>query len=363
MPYKSVMMPITIRNFTFPNRLVMAPMHVNLADAHGRVTDALIEFYKPVAENGMGTIIVGATSPAPGGGFGPKGLNAFDDEHVHGFSRLFRMIADRGAVPGVQISHVGRQNIVPGVTMVAPSAIPAPFFEGKVRELTHDEVLEMEDRFAISASMLWSAGARLIEIHCAHGFLLNQFISPASNRRKDEYGGDLGNRLRIVLNILRKIRERVDQRLIISCRISSEELVEDGTTLEQSCEIASTLLWNGADIIHVSGGVGYASGLMLKAISDGIWLKNAGIIKKHVRGPVIAVGCVNSLTRAEEILDAGAADFVAMARALLADPELVSKSLAGREDEVNTCIDCNACYAIISPEFPPVCCTQKPVLS
>ncbi|MBI4831342.1 MAG: tRNA-dihydrouridine synthase, partial [Candidatus Lindowbacteria bacterium] len=221
----------------------------------------------------------------------------------------------------------------------------------------------MEDKFALSASMLWDAGAHLIEVHCAHGFLLNQFISPASNHRKDEYGGDLRNRLRIALNILKKIKERVDKRLIISCRISSEELVEDGTTLDQSCEIASTLLQNGADIIHVSGGVGYASGPMLNAISQGTWVKNAAVIKKHIKGPVIAVGGINSLRRAEEILDSGAADFVAMARPLVADPELVSKSLAGREDDVNTCVDCNSCYVIVSPEFPPISCAQRPVVS
>ncbi len=357
MAYTKVLSPLAIRGLKFSNRLVMAPMHVNLADRDGHVTDALIEFYRPMAENRVGTIIVGAATVEVRGKFNPLNLCAMGEDCIEGFSRLFGMMVERDVVPGIQLSHAGRQILMhTSEPLVAPSAIPAPLFGGEVRALTRDEILVLEDKFAEAARLLWQAGARLVEIHCGHGFLLNQFISPVSNHRKDDYGGSLENRLRIMTSILRKIKERVDERLILSCRISSEEFVEGGITLPQSCQIASMLSHNGADIIHVSGGVAYASAPMLKAVSESAYVKNAEVIRKHIKAPVIAVGGINSLRRAEEILESGAADFVAMGRALVADPQLITKSLAGREHEVNTCLDCNACYRVIEPECPPIGC-------
>ncbi len=347
--FDRLMEPLTIKNVVLPNRLVFPPTVTNFAEENGEVGEPLTDYYRTIAQSKVGLTVIGATSISPEGGLFPYCTRIDEDKYIDGLSRLFAVIKEAGSVPGIQIAHAGRQTSskFTGLHPVAPSPIPCPTKSETPRELTIKEIEKIEDQFAQGAFRAKQAGAEVIELHGAHGYIINQFLSPHTNKRNDMYGGNQENRNRFLLNILIKTRDKVGIDLPLICRISAEEFVEGGLTLVESKEIAVLLMDRGVDVISVSGGITESRSRRDEAMKKGRFLEFAKEIKEVVQIPVIAVGKIIDLSQAEKVLEDGIADLVAICRALIVDPELIQKTMENRLQEIERCIACGECIATL----------------
>ncbi len=346
MDYKRVMQPLTIKETTFPNRIVFPPVQTNFASADGAATDRIIGFYERIAGNGVGLTIVGATGISAYSRLGDHALCLYDEKLTSSAVRLFDAIEKAGSVPAVQLNHGGRvmRSNLTGGDLIGPSAIPSPA-TGKIpRELSIEEVEDIIGQFVRAAENAKRAGARLVEFHGTHSFLLNQFMSPASNQRKDRYGGSTENRARIVMEILERARVKVGEDFVLGLRISADEYVDNGMTVSECVEMLKIFMEKGLDIVHVSGGGIDTGARMLEEATRGNLIRLAGEVKKQVSIPVIAVGGILRLEQVEESLEEGLADMVAIGRALIADPELITKTVEERTGDIVQCTACLQCF-------------------
>jgi len=356
-PFEQLFQPLKLKSVIFPNRIVFPPVQTNLASGSGEATERLIRFHKRIAENRVGLSIVGATGISPQSRLGTHSLCLFEDRHIAPARRLFREILDAGSIPAVQLNHGGRVldlELAHG-DIVGPSAIPSPATGVVPRELAVGEIEDIIGQFIHSAEAAKTAGAALVEFHAAHSFLLNQFLSPASNKRRDEYGGSTKKRGRIVCNILEGARRRVGKDFVLGLRMSMEEYVEGGLSLQESLELIHLFIESGLDIIHVSGGGIDTGPRMLQEAAQGNLLKLAGKVKEKVAIPVIGVGGILHLRDAEAAIEEGLADMVALGRALIADPALVTKTLEGNVETVTECTGCLLCF--MRGEEPGIQCS------
>ena len=346
--YPNLLSPFKMKGVTLPNRIVFPAVVNNYASKDGTVTDRLINFHQRIAENQVGLTITGATAVSPEGRFSFYSAMINDDRFIPELSNLFSRIKNAGSVPAIQIGHTGRQTsskITGGLEKVGPSSVPCPLWKGKPKELMAEEIETLEDAFAEAALRAKKAGAQMLEFHGAHGYLINQFFSPSSNQRKDHYGGALENRTRFAVNILKKTKEKVGKDFPILVRISADEFLEGGLHLEDTKEIAKVLEENGADGIDVSGSVASTMAESDELMRQGVYLTLAKGIKESINIPVMCVGKALDLDTAEKALEDGCADLVAICRALIADPEFVSKTLKGEKDSIDNCIECNKCLS------------------
>lgn len=334
--------PFNLGKKLLRNRIVMPPMETRLSRPDGSVTKAMIDYYAERARGGVGAVIVENTfidDKESRGSISSSGLHS--DHMIAGKGELAEAIKANGAVALIQIAHDGRQS-VPGATgrqPVAPSAIPCKAVGVMPREMTLAEIEEVQDAFAEAARRAKQARFDGVEVHGAHGYLIGSFLSPYTNKRKDKYGGSLENRARFALEVIEKVRAKAGDDFIVGYRISADEFVTGGLTLDETSQFAGMLEAAGIDYIHVSAGI-YESG---HHIVPPLYLEKAHLvhlaegIKKAVGVPVITVGAHDIYT-AEEALQKGKADLVAMGRALIADPELPSKLAADRVADIRPCI-------------------------
>lgn len=362
--YDLLLRPLTIRNLTVANRIVFPPFVTGYSNQDGTIHDRQIEFHKTIAASGVGTVIVGATAVAPEGK-GYMGNTAIcSDDHIPGLEKLFRetKLGNSPAV-GIQLYHAGvTTNLkrTDGCPLVAPSPIQSPATGGVARELTLEEVKDLERSFVAGAQRALTAGADFIEIHAAHGYLIHQFLSPLTNKRTDEYGGSLENRARFGLNVMEETRNTVGEETVVGVRINGDEFAEGGYTISQAKVFAKWVADKGMDYIHVSGGVTPKG---MEELAKGTLTQLASAIRAEVDVPVICVGAIQTLDRAEEILSQGHADLVAIGRALVADPKMIHKFLNGRDDDVVECVECWECYYRMSDDDSNgMECTQNPDL-
>jgi 2,4-dienoyl-CoA reductase-like NADH-dependent reductase (Old Yellow Enzyme family)/thioredoxin reductase len=256
-----------------------------------------------------------------------------------------------GSVPAIQIHHGGRQTSIKVIKRkpLAPSAIPCPTIRGDVEPLTIDGIHEIVQKFGDAAERATQAGFELIEIHGAHGYLINQFLSKVSNIREDEYGGDIVGRSRFALEIIEEINKRIGPEFPLSFKISAQEFVPDGLTVPESIEILKLLVKAGVDVVQVSAG----NDITPEWICQPMFMKKACLakstaqVKEALDIPVMAVGRINDPMIANQVLSQGQADLVCIGRGLLADPEMPNKARAGRLDEIRICIACNTCMESI----------------
>ena len=348
---KNLFHPIKVKNLLFKNRLIMPALASFLFDDEGNITDAIVEHYRRRANSGVSMLIVEACAVSPEGIVSPHQGRIFDDRYIDGFSRLAAAIRERGAIAGIQIHHSGRQTSprVINQNPVAPSPLPCPTIKGDVMPLTKEEIREIVRKFGDAAERAVKAGFDLIEIHGAHGYLINQFLSGFSNIRDDEYGGSVENRTRFAKEVVEEIRGRIGDEFPLSFKISAQEFVPNGLTTEESIEIIKILIDAGIDLVQVSAGCDATPEWICQPMymKEACLVDSAARIKNAVNIPVMAVGRINDPVLAEEIISKGFADFVCMGRAILADPELPKKAEAGRLDEINMCIACNTCMESI----------------
>jgi 2,4-dienoyl-CoA reductase-like NADH-dependent reductase (Old Yellow Enzyme family)/thioredoxin reductase len=273
------------------------------------------------------------------------------DQKIAHFKKLVEAVHREGGKIVIQINHAGRQtsSSMTGFPIVAPSAVPCPVRKEMPKELSQEEIQEIVLAFRAAARRVREAGADGVEIHMAHGYLINQFLSPYSNKREDEYGGDPDRRMKMAIDVLRTVRDQVGSDFLVLCRLSADEYVEGGLKLEDSKEIAKALERNGADALHVSACVA-ASGYLNHPpyyAEEGIFVHLAQGIKSVVSIPVIAVGRIRTPELANRILEEGKADLISMGRALIADPNFPAKALQDRTEEIIPCISCNRCIQSI----------------
>jgi 2,4-dienoyl-CoA reductase-like NADH-dependent reductase (Old Yellow Enzyme family)/thioredoxin reductase len=345
--FEKVLEPINIGRMKLRNRFVMPPMVTNYAADDGAVTERFKLYHQTRAKGGVGLIIVEAAYIHQSAKGFKNQLGIYKDELVSDLRELTEAVHGYGAKIAVQLYHAGRQTTskVTGMPVVAPSPIPCPVKQEMPRELSVEEINDLVEAFGQAARRSVEAGFDAIELHGGHGYLLNQFLSPYSNKRTDEYGGSLENRMRFSLQVLRRIREEVGENYPIIYRLSSEEFVDGGLTLEDVKTFAKRLVKAGLDALHVTGGVYETSAMIIQpaAIPQGIYVDNADEIKKAINGdiPVIVVGRIKDPVMAEEIIRDGKADLVAMGRPLLGDPELPNKVAKGNIEDIRKCIGCN----------------------
>ncbi len=345
--YPSLFSPGRIGSLEAKNRIVMAPMVRNYADERGFVTPRYVAHIARVARGGVGTMILEASFIRQDGKGSTHELGLHVDDIIPGLAQLTEAAHANGAILGPQLFHAGRQTSseITGTQPVAPSPVPDPTVTEPPRSLDVGEIHEIVDAFAQAAKRAKEAGCDFVEIHGAHGHLIMQFLSPFSNYRDDLYGSSEEGRMLFASEVIQAVRKAVGSDFPVTMRISANEMVPNGLTLEDSARIAKKLEELGVDAIHVSSGnnVSFNRGYMIPpmALPDAPEVPFAEWIKQGVKIPVIAVGKIRSPDLAEEILRTGKADFVALGRPLLADPDWPKKAQEGRLAEINKCVACN----------------------
>ena len=348
---KHLFTPFQIKNITLQNRIVLPPLASFLIEKDGKITERTIEHYRRRAAGGPAMVIMEACAVTPEGVVSKNQARIDDDRIVEGLSKITAALKAEGAIPALQIHHAGRQTSPKVINQrpLAPSPLACPTIKGEVEPLTIDQIQELVQRFAEAAVRGRQAGFELLEIHGAHGYLINQFLSSYSNIREDDYGGDTTGRTRFAREIIQEIRKQLGPDYPISFKISAQEFVPKGLTVEESIKILSILIESGVDIVQVSAG----NDLTPEWICQPMFMKKACLadsaasIKNALKIPVMTVGRINDPWTADSIIADGMADLVCIGRGLMADPELPIKAQAGRFDEIRTCIACNTCMQSI----------------
>lgn len=333
-----------IGDLEIKNRLIVPPMLTEYASEDGRLTERYIRYYEEKAKGGWGLIICEDNVVDPRGAGFKRIPGLWSDEIMEEHKELVHRVHKAGAKIAVQVYHAGRESnsSITGFRPVAPSAIQDPTQPETPEALTTEEVKDLVEKFAQAIRRCKQVGYDAIELHGAHGYLINQFVSPFSNKRTDEYGGNFMNRLRFPLEIIKRAKELAGEDYPIIYRISVDEMVEGGLTPEDTKVIAQILEEKGVAAIHASAGV-YKSGAIVSAptvVRTAIFSNYAEQIKKVVNIPVFAVNKIVQPHVAESLLKEGKADFIAMGRASIADPHLPNKVKEGRLDEILYCIGC-----------------------
>jgi 2,4-dienoyl-CoA reductase-like NADH-dependent reductase (Old Yellow Enzyme family)/thioredoxin reductase len=366
MSYSKIFTPGKIGRMEVKNRFVMPPMVRNYADAHGLVTPRYVAHIERIARGGVGMMILEASFISPEGKGFVNELGVHSDKVIPGLKKLAAAAHAHGAKIGIQLYHAGRQTSakVTGAQPIAPSAVPDPSSMEMPRMLSVEEIHRVVNAYGKAAARAKAAGLDFVEIHGAHGYLITQFLSPFSNRRTDAYGGTPQKRMRFMEEVYAAVRKAVGDGYPILVRLSGDELVAGGLRLRDTQQIARRLEEIGVDALHISAGnyASYARGMMIPpmAIPDESLIQLAEGVKKVVKIPVIAVGKIRTPEGAERILRSKKADFIAIGRTLLADPDYPNKLREGRLDEINKCIACN--QGCISRLFAQqdVWCTVNP---
>ena len=353
--YQKIFEQGKIGNVTFKNRLVMSPMGTSLAEMDGSPSEDMIAFYEARAVGGAGLIIPEITRVNDVHGVGMmRQLSVSKDRHIAGLAKLATAVHKHGTKIFIQLHHPGRETVtaLTGGPVVSASAIPCKYLQQETRALSTEEVKALIQQFIAGGVRVKKAGCDGVELHAAHGYLLQQFLSPYTNKREDEYGGSFENRLRMITEIIEGIRAQCGPDFPIGVRLSVEEFLdktgvtEDYIHIQDGVKIAVALEKCGIDFIDVSVGLYETGNVCVEPISfpQG-WRKDLiKAVKDHVSIPVIGVSCIREPQIAEQFLEGGIVDFVSMGRSWLADEEWGRKVLEGRENELCKCINCLRCF-------------------
>ncbi|MHB1414866.1 MAG: NADH:flavin oxidoreductase/NADH oxidase [Chloroflexota bacterium] len=313
--------PLIVRSIQLPNRIMMSPMVQNSANADGTATDWHVVHYGSRAVGGVGLIMVEATAVESRGRINERDLCLYDERHSRALARVVDFCHSQGARVGIQLAHAGRKAWSGSrgrgpETAVAPSALPFEPDWPVPHALSEAEIGALVRSFARAAGLAGAAGFDVVELHGAHGYLINEFLSPVTNKRGDQYGGDRQDRLRFARQVVDAVREVWGERPLFM-RLSATDYVAGGIDLPETVAIARELAAAGVDLIDVSSG-GIAP--VVPVVWRGYQLPYAETIKREVGVPTAAVGLVTEAETAEEIIRNGRADLVVLGRELLRQP-------------------------------------------
>lgn len=359
---------LKINEMELDNRIIFAALSLEMAK-EGHVTDDIVKFYEMRARNGSGLIIIGGASVHPTGKFGKAGLYIFDDSYITGLRKLNDAIHSHGVKTALQLYHPGKFSHPFFIKQdpISSSAIPvsAHFSRSKDSpkpvEMSLPLIDEVIQAFVQAGVRAKKAGFDAVEIHSANGFLIDQFLSPAVNKRNDLYGGTLLNRMRFLLEIIKGIRESTDVGFSIIVKLNGHDLLEGGNTLAQHIEIAQNVEKAGANAIHLAPG-SYESktNSIIMHVPRGTHFYLSKRIKEHVNIPVIISERFGYADNIYECLINNCADAISVCRSLICDPGFVTKIKTGQDADVKTCISCNqGCYETLL-EMKPLTCMQNP---
>jgi 2,4-dienoyl-CoA reductase (NADPH2) len=360
---KKLFTPINIKDLELRNRIVMTAMQLNYTPDN-RISDRLVAFYEERAKGGAGLIIIGGCTIDEYSGPTNWMISMRDDSVIEGHSILAAAIKKYGAAAACQLYHAGRYAhsiSIEGRQARAPSAIASRFTKEEPSAMTIEEIKETVQSYANAASRIKQAGYDIVEVLSCTGYLMNQFLSPITNLRDDEYGGSWENRLRFPLEVADAVRQAVGPDYPVMFRITGHDFMEGGNTNKEHALYAAELEKHGVDCINVTGGwhETRVPQLPMSVPRGGLaWL--AAGVKSKVNIPVVACNRINDVFVADEVLRLGMGDLVGMARALIADPYLPQKASEERYEEITHCIACNqGCFDHVF-YLQPVTCTLNP---
>jgi 2,4-dienoyl-CoA reductase-like NADH-dependent reductase (Old Yellow Enzyme family) len=342
--------PIKIGPLTIPNRFVRSATHEYMADDEGNVSASQVELYRRLSEGEVGLIITGHAYVQPSGKASPRQTAVFDDRFVEGLARIPAAVHQFSSRVFLQVAHAGRQTKerLCGCVPVSPSAVYDPVSKVMPRELSEGEIRALVGDFVAAAGRAKRAGFDGIQLHAAHGYLISSFLSPHTNRRRDEWGGPIENRARVLLETLRGVKAACGAAFPVIVKLNSTDFLEDGLTLDDAIRIARMLEAESIDAIEVSGGMAEAgrgsvwTGLRSES-EEGYFVANAALIKQAVRVPVFGLGGIRTLAVAEKIVEDGQADLVSLSRPFIRDPFLARHFREGQIAK-SECISCNKCF-------------------
>jgi len=354
--YSHLFQPISLGKLEIKNRIVMAPMATMYTGEE--VNDRLVDFFRARARGGAGMIIVSHASPHPLGRAYPCSLALWDDKYIPGLARLTSAVKREGCRIGIHIVHAGKYapSSLIGAQAVSPSAVFSNWTRETPRELSREEIKALVLDFARSAGRAKKAGFDIVEFNAYSGYLVREFLSPITNKRQDEYGGDLTNRMRFLLEIIAETRKEVGKDYPLIVKISGDELLPGGNTLIEARAIARELEKAGVQALHVSpGGHETSQPLSPGFVPKGSFLNLASSIKEDVSLPVMTAH-LGDPDLAEKALAEGKSDLIAFGRQFIADPDFPLKIKSGKTDEVRRCLRCcQGCYDQVFANQPVTC--------
>jgi 2,4-dienoyl-CoA reductase-like NADH-dependent reductase (Old Yellow Enzyme family) len=351
--YEHVFSPIRVGHTTLKNRIEFSPLVSDLTNCNGEATQSYIDFVEAQARSGVALITLGATpvdtDTAPDY---PSELDVTSEQKLNHLFLLAEAAHRGGSKLSVELVHAGRGanlKVISKPYVLAPSNIPVPGQSQYIKEMDQHDIEYVVSCFADCALRLKKVGFDAVMIHGAHGKLLAQFMSPLTNHRSDIYGGSFENRIRFPLMVLKAVREAVGKDFIVEYRISGDEIVEGGVKIEEVVEFLK-IAQEYIDLVNVSAGINVDDRAKFYSMPPyyrppGANVPYARAIKQcpEIHIPVSVVGSILSVDMAEKIIAEGSADMCAMARSLLADPELLLKSWRGRPEEARPCLRCYSC--------------------
>ena len=338
--------PGFIGTLQLPNRLIRSATAEYMSDLEGRPQEPMFDLYRELAKGGVGLIITGHCYVHQGGRCHLHMTGVYKDDLLPDLEMLSRAVHDEGGLVVMQINHGGRQcpqEAIPG-TPVAPSPVPTARGKERPRELNEEEIWEIIAAFGDAAGRAKAAGFDGVQIHAAHGYLINQFNSPAANWRKDRWGNTPADRMRFLEEVANSIRHRVGDDYPVLIKLGMEDYVRDGLTLKESTEIVRHLAEWGIDGLEVSGGIGRTSVVkdILRSEDEAYFLDYARAAREATELPISLVGGLRSTEVMERVLEEGTADFISLSRPLIREPDLPRRFLQGQKR--SACISCNRCW-------------------
>ncbi len=352
--YPNLFKPLKLNGLQLKNRITMAPLYLGYAASGGKVSSLMLYHYKLMAQSGAALIVVENASITPNGSGSPRTLRCDHNRYLSGLEKLAHSIKDQKSFAGLQVNHAGRFAYVPAP--VAPSAIAA--FNRTPRVVTKKEITTIQKQYANAALRAKNAGFDLVELHGGTGYLLAQFVSPRTNKRTDNYGGPLSNRMRFPLEVLKRVKDKVGD-FPVGYRFLADEWLPDGLQLKESIVLAKALEENGIAYISTMGGT-YESfflpDIIKKSKKPGYMVSLAEAVRKKVSVPVIAAGRISTPAMAESILKQKKADLIGLARMLWVDPQWPSKARMGQDRSILKCSPmCDACMQLVMQGKPALC--------
>jgi len=367
MELETLFSPEKIGNVQIKNRIVRSATYMRSTEKYGYVGDRLVDIYRNLASGGTGLIISGFTAVDPGGTANPYQACLYDDSFIPGQKKLVEAVHEYADIKiAIQIAHTGRQGYHPKYDTVAPSPV---FFKSTgitPKELKTNEVKELIKKFVDSGKRAYECGYDMVQLHAAHGYFLCNFLSPYTNKRTDEYGGDTQTRVKILSDIYNSLRDNIGRNFPIIIKLQTEDFFPNGLSLEEGVEYAKILSKIGFDAIEPSGGGGeaistkkpYPSLHIKSPEEENYFLDHNKRIKPFLdKCKLIAMGGIKNPISAERILKENIADFISMSRPLIYEPDLPKRWENGDLSPAK-CISCNGCYMTMM-QGPVYCVTKK----
>jgi 2,4-dienoyl-CoA reductase (NADPH2) len=352
--YPRLFEPFDLKGLKLRNRITMAPLYLGYAALGGKISPLLLDHYRVMAKSGAALIVVENSSISPKGSGSPRTLRCDHDRYVKGLESLAAIIKRENTLAALQINHAGRFAYVD--EPVAPSEVPT--FNKTPRALTKKEIISIQKQYAKAALRVQKSGFDLVELHGGTGYLLAQFVSPRTNKREDRYGGDMENRMRFPLEVLKRVKDMVGD-FPVGYRFLAHEWLPDGLHVNDSAVLAKALEEAGVAYLSVMGGT-YESFFLpettKKSRKPGYMVSLAEAMKKVVKMPIIVAGRISTPGLAESILKDKKADLIGLARMLWVDPEWPQKAREGRDRSILKCSPkCDACLQSVMHGKPAFC--------